>query len=438
VLLHSARGPPRLPQRRQSRVCLRRYVPLYASQLLAAAGSEGSCQPDWTPAAAAELLAQFWADAPALLPLLGAKPHWMQLAERELHFRGECGGEGGLPLMCHPLAAQMTFATPEALTTRHPVWGWRRYLGRAAAANNSLAVPYLGHVHRMSMQTRAALLASASVLDDKRLLAAAAFAPAHNAELRARLAKACAERPEECLVSDAQDFMGVVAAHARAWFCVQPHGDTPTHVALADCLATGLALPCVFDEYLFDMLPFADVLPYRAFIAYVPPEDAWHRRGSFLDHLAAYGVPERAAMLRAMQGVSQALQYAVRAAPRAAARVRSPGAGVSLSRAWPVRYWIHTLYPKLYPRAGAAQPPAGQAGPAGGGACTGRRADDVAQGRAAARLRRRPAGLPREERRSERGVHLATPFGGTVVAVELKAGHTVFCRNQTCGMCMNL
>jgi len=305
---------------------LRRYVPLYASQLLVASGSEGSCQPDWTPAAAAELLAQFWADAPALLPLLGVKPHWMQLAERELHFHGGCGGEGegGLPLMCHPLAAQVTFATPEALTARHPVWGRRRYLGRAAAAKNSLAVPYLGHVHRMSMQMRAAALASASVVDNKRLLAALALAPAHDAELRSRLARACEERPEDCAVADARDVMGVVAAHAAAWFCVQPHGDTPTHVGLADCLAAGLAVPCVFDDYLFDMLPFADVLPYRAFMAYVPAEDAWHRHGSFLDHLAAYGVPERAAMLRAMQGVSQALQYAVRAAPRAGAQFPPP------------------------------------------------------------------------------------------------------------------
>jgi len=174
-------------------------------------------------------------------------------------------------------------------------------------------------VHRVSMQTRAAALARTSVVDDKRRLAALALAPGHDAELRARLARACEERPEDCAAADARDVMGMVAAHAAAWFCVQPHGDTPTHLGLADCLATGLAVPCVFDEYLFDMLPFADVLPYRAFMAYVPPEDAWHRHGSFLDHLAAYGVPQRAAMLRAMQGVSQALQYAVRAAPRAEA-----------------------------------------------------------------------------------------------------------------------
>lgn len=82
-----------------------------------------------------------------------------------------------------------------------------------------------------------------------------------------------------------------------------------------DCFAAGLALPCVFDEYLYDMLPFADVLPYRAMMVFVPPEDARSPQGgTFLDHLRAYSANERVAMLRSMQSVSQALQYAVRRA----------------------------------------------------------------------------------------------------------------------------
>lgn len=92
---------------------------------------------------------------------------------------------------------------------------------------------------------------------------------------------------------------------------MQPPSETPTSAALLDCFAVGLAVPCVFDEYLYDMLPFADVLPYRAMMVFVPPEDAKSPQATFLDHLRAYSVDERVAMLRGMQSVSQALQYAV-------------------------------------------------------------------------------------------------------------------------------
>ena len=87
--------------------CLRacRYVPLYMGQLLAPMGSRGACAREWSHSAAAALVAEFWAEAPALLPSLGSKPHWAQLAEREVMLRSGCGGvEEGLPLLCHALA----------------------------------------------------------------------------------------------------------------------------------------------------------------------------------------------------------------------------------------------------------------------------------------------------------------------------------------------
>ena len=306
----------------------RRYVPLYASQLLA--GGAHECAPAWDADAAAALVADFWADAPALMPALGSKPHWAQLSEREALFRAGCGGEGGLPLLCHALAEQVIWATPEALTAPHPLHGRARYMGRAPAHNNSLAVPYLGHIHRMSMQSRAAALAAHAVVADKELLAAVAGGPRVSdalpqtqaqAELAEAVTGACRERSQDCTDAGHADFLAAVAAQRRAWFCVAPPGETPTSIALADCFATGLAVPAVFDEYLYDLLPFADVMPYRAMAAYVPPGDAVAPGVSYLDHLAAYTLGECEGMLRATQNVSQALQYAVR--PRSLLRVSS-------------------------------------------------------------------------------------------------------------------
>ena len=233
----------------------------------------------------------------------------------------------GRPLIavCHPLAERVLWATPEALTQPHPLHGRARFMGRAPAHNNSLAVPYLGSVHRVSMQSRAAALAAHAVVADKRQLAAVAEGPrvsdalapiAAQAALAQDVARVCRERGHECTGPASADFLGAVQAQRRAWFCVAPPGGTPTSVALADCFAAGLAVPALFDEYLYDLLPFADVLPYRSMAAYVPPGDAVTPGISYLDHLAAYGLGERESMLRAMQNVSQALQYAVQ--PRSA------------------------------------------------------------------------------------------------------------------------
>lgn len=111
-----------------------RYVPFYASHLQARPSGDAKCQPEQSESAVAALLASSWA---AMLPLLGSKPHWMQLSEREVAFRQSCGEQGSLPLTCHPLARHIIFATPEALTAPHPVRGRQRYLGRAVVCRHT-------------------------------------------------------------------------------------------------------------------------------------------------------------------------------------------------------------------------------------------------------------------------------------------------------------
>ena len=296
-----------------ARRCACRYVPFYATQLWSEGlGGEGGCKPNWTEAGIADAIADFWADAPALLPALGAKPHWMALSEIEMMIHQGCGEGWGIPLACHPLAAHMVFATPEALTELHPTAWHQRYNGRAPAYNNSIAIPYLGHIHRVSMQHRAQALVDERVAAQKSLLATMSFAHARGVQLRADLVEQCNAEPRECWYVRYSTFAEVVESYRAAWFCVQPYGDSPTRSALLDCLASGLAVPAVFDEYLMDMLPFADVLDYRAMIAYVAEEDVRPPDGNLLRLLRALGNDTRAAMLSRVQEMSHALQYAVR------------------------------------------------------------------------------------------------------------------------------
>jgi hypothetical protein len=83
----------------------------------------------------------------------------------------------------------------------------------------------------------------------------------------------------------------------------QPSGDTPTRSALLDCLASGLAVPAVFDPALAAMLPFADVLNYTALLAHVPLDES-SEGSAALDILAGVGLEERAAKLAAVERVA--------------------------------------------------------------------------------------------------------------------------------------
>ena len=259
----------------------------------------------------ADLIVDFWASAPQLLPLLGAKPHRMALSEIETMIHQGCGEGRGIPLACHPLAAHMTFATPDALTERHPTAWHQRYNGRAPLHNNSIAISYLGHIHRVIMQHRAQLLAKAGVAAQKQLLASMSFAHARGVQLRTELVEQCNAEPSECWHMHYSGFAEVVESYRSAWFCVQPYGDCHTRSALLDCQASGLAVPAVFDEYLLDMLPFADVVDYRSMVAYVAEEDVMPPYGNLLRQLRALGNDTRGAMMSRMQQTSHAFQYPV-------------------------------------------------------------------------------------------------------------------------------
>ena len=247
-----------------------------------------------------------------MLPLLGIKPHWMQLSELEVMIHRGCHEDWGLPLACHPLAEHMIFATPEAQTKRHPNWWRTRFYGSRPANNNSVVVPYLGHIHWVSIQKQDKVLADQAWAEKKQLLATMSFGSMRQQPLRRNISEQCNASPGECLfLKYSNNFMVVIESYQKAWFCVQPHGDTPTRSSLADCIASGLALPCVFDPYLFDMLPFADVVNYRNFMVYVPADAVMLPGASIVKYLGEYSNETLASMLVSLQRVSHVFQYAV-------------------------------------------------------------------------------------------------------------------------------
>ena len=295
---------------RSSSRCACRYVPLYATYMLPGVGNENACSQNFSQAEADALVEEFWADAPRLLPMLRSKPHWMQVADIERGIRS-CEEGWGISLACHPLAAHMTFASVEAMTKPHPQRGYQRFTARQPQHDNSVAVPYLGHVHRVSLQERTKLLADEAVVSNKHFVATFASTNMQHAQLRKKLAEECGARPVECRLSGFSDFVEVVEAYCASWFCVQPYGDTPTRSALLDCIASGLAVPVVFDEFLYNMLPFADVIDMRSMMVYIPEEVVLQPGANFLDQLRAYSNESRAYMLENLQRFSHAFQWAV-------------------------------------------------------------------------------------------------------------------------------
>ena len=60
------------------------YVPFYVIAL-ASGHVLTHCSPELTPEDKAQRIAEFWAESPQLLPLLGSKPHWLVRAPSWLY-----------------------------------------------------------------------------------------------------------------------------------------------------------------------------------------------------------------------------------------------------------------------------------------------------------------------------------------------------------------
>ena len=294
------------------------FVPVYATQLLKP-HMLSRCSRALSDAEAAQLAADFWADAPQLLPLLGRKPHWLFVAELESQLRNGCGGWGS-GFLCHEKAAQLIVTSAEPFAGRHPS-GWHWLASSQPTHAGSLSVPFIGNVHYSASNYAAGLQQP-----KKTHLMTMAFAASRtkDTQLREILLRHCAARPHACLAPDLGPPLAsaryatlinvtrVASAYAAGHYCIQPYGDTPTRQAFYDCVALGTSIPVVFDPHLLDFLPFSHVIPYDQFVVVVSEQEAAESSAqSWAERLPSPGSKAYTAMLRTLSAHHHAFQYAV-------------------------------------------------------------------------------------------------------------------------------
>ena len=349
------------------------YVPFYVVNL-ANTHSRDSCGRPLSHEEAEAVVRDFWAEAPALLPLLGRVPHWMvgrplspasgqpahgltgltaaalaesgcksmpeqaqapcwqrlssggaaapqMLAQLQLETMDGCADVDlrgwGVSFTCHPGFAHLTVGVPEPFSGRSEAARHDRLLSAVPHFPNTLAVPYLGHVHH-GPRDYAAAFDPGGLAAGKAARAAMVFTATRKTQLRPALLRQCAAHPGQCTapefprdrVGDA--LAGMVEAYAHAWHCVQPWGDTPTRLAFYECAATGAALPVVFDPRLPDFLAFADLVDYRAFVTVLDPQAFISGEQDIVQVLSAPSPQDMLARLERLHRVRHVMQYAVR------------------------------------------------------------------------------------------------------------------------------
>ncbi|KAG2500736.1 hypothetical protein HYH03_001500 [Edaphochlamys debaryana] len=138
--------------------------------------------------------------------------------------------------------------------------------------------------------------------------------------IREQLLEQCHAKPEQCAALSAKDagsdsgILDLIRGMEQSWFCLQPHGDTPSRKGVYDSLLLG-CIPVVFDRYVLDTFPFADVLDPSRLVAYVPRSVV--NATNIVDHLnRRYPPKKRQAMLAHILAVKHVFQWSLSSDPR--------------------------------------------------------------------------------------------------------------------------
>lgn len=287
------------------------YVPFYVTQL-AYSHHRSGCYPVYSELEQASIVASFWNSVDMLLPFLSQKPHWLALAQLEADVANGCGSDWGVSFRCDARAEHFVFTAPEPLAEYED---YRAFKSQHRVHANSIAVPYMGHVHGYVRD----LPDAGQLMETKTHLAAMSFTPDHNEyinKLRHKVMADCDERRDSCLFVDLdraagvmqQNIPDVLHAYAASWYCSQPAGDTPLRRGVYDCLALGRTLPVFYsDPHVVHHLAFADLIAYRELVTVIGS-----LADNFFDVLVnTTSMPERIGMITALQRVAHVFQYAV-------------------------------------------------------------------------------------------------------------------------------
>jgi hypothetical protein len=214
------------------------------------------------------LLQEFWDEAPELFPRLHQLPHWIGLSQVQLDQMNGCGSNWGWRFLCDHRSSQFTYTVVEHSTHKNgtPV----------PLQENFVSVPYYGSLHYSS----ADLTADLPRCEQRQQLVSMCFTTHRSTSVRKVLLADCKAQPHHCrhVDPDNSSTLDWMNAYRSTFFCAQPPGDTPTRLALYDCMAVGCSLPVVFPGappyYNYtSMLAFSDLIDYSRVLTIVPEPD---------------------------------------------------------------------------------------------------------------------------------------------------------------------
>lgn len=262
------------------------------------------CLPSWSQTFVADTVADFFNHVPQLLPALGQKPHVMVLGHPEGNY-GRCTWAPGSKLLHGILDDKYAHITRHILFASIEVGQWWLADSKWPLVNR-LPIPYPSHAHQPYSKRP-------KHVRQKERLVVGAFSPGLST-LRTRLAQECRSEPDNCAMinisrSDTWGVANVFPIIQRAWFCLQPAGDTYSRKSLFDCMAVG-TIPVVFDQVWLDMFPFHDRINVSKFILIVPAHIA-SQPGALMEHLGNITLQQRLAMQQELLRVWHLYQYSV-------------------------------------------------------------------------------------------------------------------------------
>lgn len=258
------------------------------------------------------------------------------IADLEVDLMDGCGGWPGVNFLCHPDAEHLVWTTPELFTgARQKGNAWARGQ-RHDPHPNAVSIPYISHTSR-SQGLRVDPFNGTEVFSSKYVLMSEAMRLRKSVRIRpgrwvlqGALKADCKyyEQFGDCVYYDPSDpsegnlntpalhedlvnlfdYSILITLARQAWYAlIEPSGDLPTRLSLWDVFQ-GSTIPVVFDEHLFSVLPFADLIDYSAFVPVKPT--TW--KGSFVVEVKRSATfATRLQALASLHNVRHLLQYSL-------------------------------------------------------------------------------------------------------------------------------
>ncbi|GLC70996.1 hypothetical protein PLESTF_001059200 [Pleodorina starrii] len=285
-------------------------------------------------AALAEQVAQlgerFAANLSSILPYLQRLPHLVVL-HYEKSFRGPDAVLGSplapyISALVTEVAADLPHDASLTLPGVPPLRGGPPPVG---FYGNAISIPYPAFVHHHRGCDACFHQDVAAVAQRKNLTVFSVFNSRRHFgpgpwAIRDALIEQCRARPGRChqlthnQASNREEVLDLAEAMERSWFCLQPHGDTPTRKSVYDGLMV-TCIPVVFDQVVLDSFPFREVYDPSKIVVLAPRAGIENGTSNIVDYLEAnYPLERRLQMVAEILRVRHIYQWSQHPDPRAA------------------------------------------------------------------------------------------------------------------------